>query len=469
MKRISAQGQEIRIMSAVKGTHKGEPVTDRRTLIEYLEAGCKPPERWRIGTEHEKFAYALEDYRPLPYEGERSIRTILERLTRFGWRPVIENGNVIALANDEGCSVSLEPAGQVELSGAPLEHIHQTCAEVARHLDQVKAVGKELNVGFLGLGYQPKWPLHEMPWMPKGRYAIMRRYMPTRGTMGLEMMQATCTVQVNMDFDSEATMVQMFRIGLALQPIATALFANSPFKEGKPSGYLSYRGHVWTDTDNERSGTIPFVFDDGFGFERYADYALDVPMYFVYRDGRYIDVAGQSFRDFLAGRLPGLPGEYPTITDWENHLTTLFPDVRLKRFLEMRGADGGPWARLCALPALWVGLLYDAGARAAAWDLVKGWTAADRAAMSRDVPRLALKATVRNTTVGAVAIEALTIAHQGLERRGIVDGLGQTESKFLVPLFSIAETGFTPAEDLLAAYSRRWHGSVDPVFREYAY
>jgi glutamate--cysteine ligase len=456
-------------MSAVKETHKGEPVTDRRRLIEYLEAGCKPPERWRIGTEHEKFAYTLEDSRPLPYEGARSIRAILQELTRFGWNPVIENGNIIALADNEGCSISLEPAGQVELSGAPLRHIHQTCAEVARHLDQVKAVGKELNVGFLGLGYQPKWPLHEMPWMPKGRYAIMRRYMPTKGTMGLEMMQATCTVQVNMDFESEAMMVQMFRIGLALQPIATALFANSPFKEGKPTGYLSYRSHVWTDTDNERSGAIPFVFDAGFGFERYADYALDVPMYFVYREGRYIDVAGQSFRDFLAGRLPGLPGEYPTITDWENHLTTLFPDVRLKQFLEMRGADGGPWARLCALPALWVGLLYDASARAAAWDLVKDWTATDRATMNRDVPRLALKAAVRNTTVGAVAMEALTIAHEGLERRGIADGFGQTESKFLVPLFRIAETGFTPAEDLLAAYNRRWHGSVDPVFREYAY
>ena len=456
-------------MSSLKEERDGEPITHRRRLIEYLEAGCKPREHWRIGTEHEKFAYGLEDLRPLPYNGARGIKTILERLTRFGWRPVIEDGNIIALTNDEGCAITLEPAGQVELSGAPLEHIHQTCAEVSRHLDQVKAIGAELNVGFLGLGYQPKWPLRDMPWMPKSRYAIMRRYMPEKGAMGLEMMQATCTVQVNVDFDSEATMVRMFRIGLALQPIATALFANSPFKEGKPTGYLSYRSHVWTDTDPDRSGAIPFVFDDGFGFERYADYALDVPMYFVYRDGRYIDVAGQSFRDFLAGRLPGLPGVYPTITDWENHLTTLFPDVRLKRFLEMRGADGGPWARLCALPAFWVGLLYDDAARAAAWDLVKDWTAADRATMQREVPRLALKAIVRNTTVGAVAMDALTIAHDGLERRGITDALGQTESKFLVPLFRIAETGFSPAEDLLAAYSRRWRGSVDPVFREYAY
>lgn len=457
------------MMSSVKQAQNGEPVTEKRQLVEYLEAGCKPRGRWRIGTEHEKFAYTLEDCRPLPYHGARGIKTILEELTRFGWRPVVEDGNLIALADNEGCAITLEPAGQLELSGAPLEHVHQTCAEVSRHLDQVKTIGAELSVGFLGLGYQPKWPLQEMPWMPKPRYAIMRRYMPKKGTMGLEMMQGTCTVQVNLDFDSEAMMVQMFRISLALQPIATALFANSPFKEGKPTGYLSYRSHVWTDTDSERSGTVPFVFEEGFGFERYADYALDVPMYFVYRDGHYIDVAGQSFRDFLAGRLPDLPGQYPTIVDWENHLTTLFPDVRLKRFLEMRGADGGPWARLCALPAFWVGLLYDDDARAAAWDLVKGWTAADREAMHREVPRIALKAMVGNTTVGAVAIEVLTIAHRGLERRGIVDALGQTESKFLVPLFRIAETGFSPAEDLLAAYSRRWRGTVDPVFREYAY
>lgn len=456
-------------MSSIREQPEAEPITDKRRLVEYLASGCKPKEQWRIGTEHEKFAYRLEDHRPLPYAGARGIETILTKLTRFDWRPVHENGNVIALSHDSGCSISLEPSGQLELSGAPLTHIHQTCGEVARHLDQVKAIGSELNVGFLGLGYQPKWPLAEMPWMPKGRYAIMRRYMPTRGGMGLEMMQSTCTVQVNMDFDSEATMVQMMRIGLAMQPVATALFANSPFKEGKPTGYLSYRSHVWTDVDPDRCGPLPFAFDDDFGFERYTEYALDVPMYFVYRNGTYIDVAGQSFRDFLKGRLPGLSGQFPTLFDWENHLTTLFPEVRLKRYLEMRGADGGPWARLCALPAFWVGLLYDDGARNAAWDLVKHWSTDDRATAYRDVPRLGLKATLRNTTVGAIALEALEIARHGLERRGIDDGLGQTESKFLVPLFRIAETRFTPAEDLLAAYGRRWRGAVDPVFREYAY
>ncbi len=282
-------------------------------------------------------------------------------------------------------------------------------------------------------------------------------------------MLATCTVQVNLDFDSEATMVQMFRIGLALQPVATALFANSPFRHGRPNGFLSYRSHIWTDVDPDRSGMLPFVFDAGFGFERYVDYMLDVPMYFVYRDGRYIDVAGQSFRDFLAGRLPGFPGHLPTLRDWEDHLTTAFPEVRLKRYLEMRGADGGPWNRLCALPALWVGLLYDAAARDAAWDMVKSWSEEERAAIRGGVPRLALRTPFRNGTVRDLALETLRIAHEGLSNRKREDGVGLDETKFLHPLFTIAESDFTPAEDLLAAYSGRWNESVDPVFREFAY
>ena len=449
--------------------HTSQPIADKRDLAAYLEAGCKPTDQWRIGTEHEKLAYRLDDLRPLTYEGDRGIGAVLDRLTRFGWTPVYEDGNVIALTDPASCSVTLEPGGQLELSGAPLPVIHETCAEVQRHLEQVKAVAAELGVGFLGLGYQPKWPNDELPWMPKGRYAIMRRYMPTRGRLGLEMMQGSCTVQVNLDFDSEATMARMFRIGLALQPVATALFANSPFKEGRPSGYLSYRSQIWNDTDPDRCGTLPFVFEDGFGFERYVDYMLDVPMYFVYRDGRYIDVAGQSFRDFMAGKLPALPGERPTMADWTDHLTTAFPEVRLKRFLEMRGADGGPWNRLCALPALWVGLLYDATAREAAWDLVKDWTAAEHAALRRDVPRLALNTPFRRGTVAGLAMTTLEIARDGLCRRARDNGLGQDEACFLTPLFQIAESRLTPAEDLLAAYSRRWNGRVDPVFAEYAY
>ena len=445
------------------------PVADKEALVDYLAQGCKPPETWRIGTEHEKFVYARSDLRPLAYEGERGIRAVLERLTRFGWRPVLEAGNPIALLDDTGASITLEPGGQLELSGAPLESLHQTCVEIDRHLEQVKDVAKCLDFGMLGLGYQPKWPTETLPWMPKGRYRIMRAYMPKKGRLGLDMMLATCTVQVNLDFCSERTMVEMFRIGLALQPIATALFANSPFRQGIPCGFLSYRSHIWTDTDPDRCGMLDFVFEDGFGFERYVDYMLDVPMYFVYRNGTYIDASGQSFRDFMAGRLPALPGERPTMADWIDHLTTAFPEVRLKRFLEMRGADSGPWNRLCALPALWVGLLYDADARAAAWDLVRDWSAEERASLRANVPQQALSAPFRSGTVRDVALAALAIAHQGLKRRGRDDGLGRDETRFLNPLFRIAEANLTPAEELLCAYRRRWQDSVDPVFAEYAY
>ena len=455
-------------MSAEK-KERTEPVTDKRQLVEYIEAGCKPPEMWRIGTEHEKFAYRMDDLRPLDYEGKQGIRTLLEGLTSFGWEPVLENGNPIALVKPDLSSITLEPGGQVELSGAPLETLHQTCAEVSEHLKQVKAIAKVMGIRFLGLGYQPKWPVSEIPWMPKARYKIMRDYMPTRGTMGLQMMSSSCTVQVNLDFCSETSMVEMFRISMALQPVTTALWANSPFKEGKPTGYLSYRSHIWTDTDPDRCGILPFIYEDGFGFERYVDYLLDVPMYFIYRNGTYINTAGQSFRDFLAGELPALPGELPTIKDWENHLTVAFPEVRLKKFLEMRGADGGPWGRLCALPAFWVGLLYDSQARQEAWELVKDWTEEERTYLRNEVPRQALNTPFRKSTVGDLALDVLEISHEGLRRRAKQDVLGLDESHFLIPLFQIAESGFTPAEELLAAYERRWRGCVDPVFMEYAY
>jgi len=444
-------------------------IENRNQLVEYMTSGCKPKSDWRIGTEHEKFAYHLDDLRPLEYEGENGIKTLLEKLTRFGWQPVSEGGKVIALKQNDGSSITLEPAGQVELSGAPVMDIHETCKEVGTHLQQVKSVAAEMGIAFLGLGYQPKWQRNELPWMPKGRYAIMQRYMPTRGNLGLDMMQATCTVQVNLDFDSEQTMAKMFRIAMALQPVATALFANSPFKDGKPSGYLSYRSHIWTDTDPDRTGILPFVFEDGFGFDRYVEYMLDIPMYFVYRGGKYIDAAGQSFRDFMNGKLPALPGEKPTITDWEDHLTTAFPEVRLKKYLEMRGGDGGPWSRLCAFSALWVGLLYDDDARNNAWDLIKDWSAQDVMDLRAEVPKLALGASIAGQKAGDIALDMLDIAHAGLAQRARLDGVGLDETRFLKPLFQIAETGMTAAEDLLFAYNGRWNGSVDPVFREYAY
>ena len=446
-----------------------DPIESIDQLVSYIADGCKPPEQWRIGTEHEKFAYHLDTYRPLDYEGEIGIRKLLDAMTRFGWQPSMEGNNVIALTDSSGASISLEPAGQLELSGAPLETVHETCSEVTGHLQQVKAIAREMNIGFLGLGYHPKWPNAEMPWMPKSRYKIMRDYMPKVGTLGLDMMKSTCTVQVNLDFCSEENMVKMFQTSLALQPIATALWANSPFKEGKLSGHLSYRSHCWTDTDPDRCGTLPFVFEDGFGFERYVDYMLDVPMYFVYRQGKYIDVSGLSFRDFIAGRLPALPGEMPTIKDWEDHLSTAFPEVRLKTFLEMRGADGGPWARLCALPAFWVGLLYDNNSLTQAAEYVADWTENERSALRKYVPITALNTPFRDVTVRDIALDILEIAHAGLKRRSRLDSIGLDETHYLKPLFLIAESGITPAEEMVRAFERRWHGDIDPIFQEYAY
>ncbi len=449
-------------------TIRGEPVTDRRQLVAYIEAGSKPKAKWRLGTEHEKFAVNTDTHRRLPYEGPAGIRAMLEALTRFGWAPVKEKGNTIALAKDNA-SVTLEPGGQVELSGAPLGTLFETCGEITEHLEQVKAVGRELDITFLSLGFDPQSPRAEVPWMPKGRYKIMRAYMPKRGTLGLDMMVRTCTVQVNLDFGSEADMIKKFRASLALQPIATALFANSPFTEGKPNGFQSYRSHVWTDTDPDRCGLVGFVFEKGMGFERYVDYMLDVPMYFVYRDGTYIDASGQSFRDFLAGRLPALPGEHPTMTDWADHLTTAFPEVRMKQFLEMRGADTGPMRHLCALPALWVGLLYDESALDAALDLVKDWSHEEREALRRDTPRLGLRAPFRRHSVREVAAEMLKIARAGLKARARTNSIGEDESVFLAALEEITESGRTLSDQWLEAYATRWKGNIEPIYAESAY
>jgi glutamate--cysteine ligase len=444
------------------------PIASRDQLVAYLAAGEKPRAAWRIGTEHEKFGFRLDDLRPPEFDGERGIEALLTGLRRFGWEQVTEHGRTIALLKD-GASVTLEPAGQLELSGAMLETIHQTCSEVGSHLYEVKTVADELRLGFLGMGFQPKWRRDEMPWMPKGRYRIMRDYMPKVGALGLDMMTRTCTVQVNLDFASEADMVKKFRVSLALQPVATALFADSPFTEGCPNGFLSYRSHIWTDTDPDRTGMLDFVFEDGFGYERYVDYLLEVPMYFSYRNGVYVDASGQSFRDFMQGRLPALPGVLPTLRDWSDHLTTAFPEVRMKQYLEMRGADGGPWNRLCALPAFWTGLLYDDAALDAAWDLVRDFTIAERNQLRDDVPRLALKAPFRRGTLRDLALEALKISAAGLQRRNRLSAHGSDERHFITPLIEFAEANETPAERKLALFHGEWGGDIDRVFREFAY
>ena len=435
-------------------------------LVGPMIGGEKSPENWRIGTEHEKLVYKRVDHSAPSYDEKCGIRDLLGGLEQFGWTPVKEGGNVIALKGEDG-AVSLEPAGQLELSGAPLENLHQTCAETGRHLEQVKAVGEKCGVGYLGLGMWPDKTREELPIMPKGRYDIMLRHMPRVGTMGLDMMLRTCTIQVNLDYQSEADMVKKFRVGLALQPLATALFANSPFTEGKPNGFLSYRSHIWSDTDPARTGMLPFVFEDGFGYERWARYMLDVPMYFVFRDGKYIDAAGLSFRDFLDGKLSVLPGERPTQSDWWDHLSTAFPEVRLKSFLEMRGADGGPWNRICALPAFWVGLLYDQGALDAAWDLVKGWTMEEREALRGDAPRLALDAKVPGGgTLRDIGREALGIAHKGLASRARLNSSGDNETGFLEALDEIVASGKVPAQRLLDAYHGEWNGDISRVYEQ---
>ena len=445
-----------------------QPIEHHAQLAEYLAAGGKPRERWKIGTEHEKFVFRTDDLKPPPYAGPRGIGALLHGIAGCGWSPVEEDGNVIALTRG-AASVTLEPAGQLELSGAPLATIHDTCCEVQEHLHCVRVASEPLQLGILGMGFQPKWRRDDMPWMPKGRYAIMHRYMPKVGSLGLDMMTRTCTVQVNLDFANEADMVRKFRVSLALQPIATALFADSPFTEGQPNGYQTYRSHIWEDTDKDRTGLLDFVFEDGFGFERYVDYLLDVPMYFVHRNGHYIDCAGQSFRDFLAGRLPALPGEKPTLRDWSDHMTTAFPEVRLKQILEMRGADGGPSNRLCALPAFWVGLLYDDESLDAAWDLVKDFSLAERHALRDGVPVHALRLPFRGATVRELALRALEIAGNGLKRRAQLNRNGADETIFLEPLIEFAEANQTPADRKLELFRTEWNGSVDPVFREFAY
>lgn len=446
----------------------GAPITDRRQLVEYFEDGCKPPTNWRLGTEHEKFVFDRKTLRPLPFDGETGIEAFLTALTRFGWTPMPEQGRTIALELDD-CHITLEPGGQLELAGAPLYTIHEACSEVQTHLRQVKAVAKEMDVGLIGLGFQPKWAREDCPWMPKQRYEVMKGYMPKVGSLGLDMMLRTSTVQVNLDYGSEADMVRKFRVGLALQPFVTALFANSPFTEGQPNGFLSYRSHIWTDTDPDRTGMLDWVFDEDMSFERYTEYALDVPMYFVHRDGAYIDAAGQSFRDFLDGKLPALPGERPTMSDWDDHLTTLFPEVRLKRFMEMRGADGGPWGRLCALPALWAGLCYDSTALDEAWQLCRDFTAEERNYLRNNTAKYGLATPFRGGTIQKLVREMVDIARRGLARRAYLDSHGRDERMFLDQLVEIAVSGYTPAEELLARYYKAWNESVDPVFSEFAY
>ena len=448
------------------------PIDDVGELVAYLAAGNKPRDKWRIGTEHEKFPFYVDGNAPVPYGGERGIRAILEGMQRtLGWDPILDDGRVIGLVEPTGQgAISLEPGGQFELSGAPVENIHQTCREGNAHLAQVREIAEPLGIRFLGLGGSPKWTLAETPKMPKSRYEIMTRYMPKVGTKGLDMMYRTCTIQVNLDFESEADMRRKMQVSLRLQPLATALFANSPFTDGRPNGLKSWRGEIWTDTDNQRSGLLPFCFSPDFGFADYVDWALDVPMYFVIRDGRYHDMTHVTFRQFMDGTArDSIPDGLATIGDWANHLSTLFPDVRLKRFLEMRGADGGPWRRICALPAFWVGLLYDQAALEAAETLTAGWTYEEVRDLRAAVPAQGIAAEFRGSSLRDIAREVLGIARDGLKNRARKNRDGYDETTFLSTLDEVVARGTTSAEEMMQAYHTRWGDSIEPVFMEYAY
>ncbi|KFI26491.1 glutamate--cysteine ligase [Paenirhodobacter enshiensis] len=436
----------------------GGPIERFEQLAEYIASGEKPAADWRIGTEHEKFGFDTKTLRPLPYAGETSIEALLQGLrTRFGWEPLFEQEHLIGLTRN-GANVSLEPGGQFELSGAPMATLHETRAELDTHLAEVAEIAGPMGAAFMGLGAAPVWREAEMPMMPKGRYRLMTAYMDRVGTMGKTMMYRTSTVQVNLDFGSEADMVKKMRVALALQPVATALFANSPFLDGKPNGFRSWRSNVWSHLDDARTGMLPFLFEDGAGYERYVDYVLDVPMYFVYRDGHYIDALGQSFRDFLKGELPALPGEKPTLSDWADHMTTVFPEARVKKYIEMRGADCGDRDHLVALPALWTGLMYDTGALDVAWDLVKGWTDATREGLRRAAAKSALQGEAEGVRLLDLSRQVVAIAREGLARRGL------GEESCLDVLEPALATGAVAADRLLALYNGEWGGDLSRIY-----
>lgn len=448
---------------------KNTIIENKQQLIDYFKQGIKPEEKWAIGTEHEKFVFKTETLSPVSYEEEGGIRDILKAFEAYSWDPFYENDNIIGLKKSDGSSITLEPAGQFELSGAPLKTLHETCREVHGHLNQVKEIGEKFGVGMFGMGFTPTWSREDVSWMPKPRYGIMKNYMPKKGNLGLDMMLRTCTIQTNLDFGSEEDMVKKFRVAMALQPVAMALFANSPFTEGKPNGYLSYRTAIWDDTDPDRCGYLEFVFDNDFGFEAYIDYALSVPMYFVKRDGQYIDASGQSFQDFLNGNLPALTGEKPMISDWEDHLTTIFADVRLKHFIEVRGADGGAWRQICALPALWVGLLYDETSLNQIYDLVMSWSKEDRHLLRQNVAKQGLKTKFGNHLFAEIVKQVLDISKEGLVRRAQGSEFEKDETHFLNALYQTLENEKTPAEDKLDSYFNEWKEDIRPLFKEHAY
>jgi glutamate--cysteine ligase len=445
-------------LSARSVTNLDAPVASVEELVDFLRRWEKPRDRWRVGTEHEKIGLYEADHAPVPYETERGIGTLLERIAEVdGWGRITEGPNVIALEKD-GASITLEPGGQFELSGAPLRTIHETCDEFHRHLDLMKRVSEPLGIVWLGLGMHPIHGVDRIPRMPKERYAIMQSYLPKRGALALDMMFTTATVQANYDFADEADMVAKMRAAMGLTPIVSAMFANSSLSGGKANGFVSRRLHVWQQVDPDRCGLLPLVFEPDFGYRRYVEWALDVPMFFVVRDGEHRPAKGMRFRTFLR---EGGAGTRATLSDFDRHLTTLFPDVRLKHIIEVRGADAVPPGLTCSLPALWKGLLYDDEALAAAWHLVRHSSQEEREVAREDAARRGLGASFAGRSMLDLARELTAIAREGLRRIRHAGRRDPDETPFLDPILDQLESGASPGQVVLDRWEGEWGRSVD--------
>lgn len=441
-------------------------VTRRDPLIAYFATGAKPRSEWRIGTEYEKVAVERKTGRAARYFGRNGIEELLRRLAdRYGWTPRSEGDHVIALQG-ERATITLEPGAQVELSGEPCESIHCAHAELTEHVSQIVSVGEEIGIAFLGLGMQPLSPVEDIEWVPKARYGIMGPYMQKVGTLGHRMMKQTATVQTNIDFSDERDAMEKMRVTMGLSPILTAMFANSPICDGRLNGYMSFRQHVWTDTDRDRCGLLPFVFSRDAGFEDYADWALGVPMYFIRRDDRFVDLSGLPFREFLK---KGAAGHHATLADWQLHLTTLFPEVRLKTYIEVRSVDSQPPERMLALPALMKGVLYDADCLLGAWDLVKGWSFGERLDLYDASHRDALMARVRGVRLLDLARELCAIARVGLRRQNLRNGRGEDETVYLNGIERQLESGVSPARVIADRWAGEWEERIDRLIGFAAY
>ena len=433
---------------------------NKNLLVKIFSEGCKEKIKWKIGTEHEKFGFKKKSLEPINFQDIQQI--FLKLSNKYNWEKVFEDSNLIALKKNNA-SITLEPGGQIELSGAPMKNLFETCKEVNQHQSELDDICKSMEIDFLGMGLLPKWKLNKIKLMPKKRYKIMSEYMPQVGSKGLDMMFRTATIQANYDFSSESDMVKKMRVSQSLQPIIIALYANSPFVDGKITNYKSFRSFIWTKTDKKRCGILPFIYDNSFSFERYVDYLLDIPMYFIIRDNEYINMTKYTFRNFLEKKV--LKKIEPNLEDWKIHLTTVFPEVRLKTFIELRGADGGPWSRVCALPAFWTGILYDKKNLNEIWTKISHWDYSGIVNFYENVRRDGLNTfTPDGEKLSDFTKTILNQSGEGLVRRNIKTDRGN-ESIFLEPLKKILESGKSPAEMWKKLFFSEWKNDIDMLYK----